>query len=108
MIRLQVGGILRFRGAIMSGLPLLSAELPDALFEDPSAKAARLRPAHAADAPVSSPVHALQHEIAAGWNAEAPGDSHPAKAPGWVRLAFPVCSSLILWFGIIGFVRSLM
>lgn len=92
----------------MSGLPLLSAELPGGLSEDFSAKAARLRPAQAEDAPVGSPVHALQHEIVAGWTAEQAGDSRPVKAPGWFRLAFPVCSSLVLWCGIIGFVRSLM
>ncbi|MGV3510816.1 MAG: hypothetical protein ACO1OX_02305 [Novosphingobium sp.] len=92
----------------MAGLPLLSAELPPELCDDPPGNRVGPRPAGALDGPVHSPVHALQHEILAGWNGVDSADSRQDKAPGWVRLAVPVGSSIALWIVIIGFVRTLL
>ena len=66
-----------------------------------------LREARHVDAPVQSPVHALQHEIQRAHEAVAESDSREGKSPGWVRLGFPVVASMLLWTVIIGFIRML-
>lgn len=65
------------------------------------------REALSVDTPVHSPVHALQHELLRAHRDASTSDSRGEKAPGWVRLGFPILASSILWIVIIGFIQAL-
>ncbi len=49
------------------------------------------------EAPVDSPVHALQQELGRFDIAVHVCDSSEGKAPGWVQLTLPLASSVMLW-----------
>ncbi len=64
----------------------------------PEAEAARsARLAGVGDAPVYSPVHRLQSELAIFEAPERDSDHYP----GWFRVSFPIASSAALWAAIL-------
>lgn len=91
----------------MSRTPALS-QLPPLQGSErllPEGTAPRL--ADEAEAPVDSPVHALQRELARLQPVVDGGDSQRRKASGWVRLGLPLVLSIGLWFVIIQIIGTL-
>lgn len=83
----------------MPRLQTLSADLDYPVAHEAAQRAPRA--ADEIDAPIGSPVHALQEQLR---RFEAPLDdleysasARSDKAPGWVRLTLPMVLSMALW-----------
>lgn len=95
------------RNGIMSGTSALSSPPPIQRKAGKRQGHAVPRLANGEEAPVDSPVHALQQELIQIESAQdGPALSEP-KAPGWVRLTLPLVVSGVLWLGIFQLVAML-
>ena len=86
----------------MSGLQSLSIDLPAYFADEPSV--AGPRAAGSGEAPVASPVHDLQEQLArlnATPTSENDLEPRHGRLPGWLRLSLPLAMSLMLWAGIL-------